>query len=129
MPNFKELERLNLPTYKFAVFGSGPMAVRGLRKLNDIDVIAKSDLWEELALKHGIDNKEKGLIKIGEIEIFKSWTKLDVFVDELIDIADLFNGIRFVKLKYVLEWKRNMGRPKDLEDIKLIEDYLEGENV
>lgn len=44
---------------------------------------------------------------------------------ELIKNADILNGIRFVKLEKVLEWKKAFNRPKDQEDIKLIEKFLD----
>jgi hypothetical protein len=42
----------------------------------------------------------------------------------LVDTADIIEDIRFVKLEHVLNWKRMMGREKDLKDIGLIETYL-----
>ena len=38
-----EVKRLNLPKDKFAIFGSGPIAIRGLREARDIDLIVKKD--------------------------------------------------------------------------------------
>jgi len=44
MKYLNELKELNLPKESFAVFGSGPMAVRDMREINDLDLIVKSDL-------------------------------------------------------------------------------------
>ena len=48
MDNFKkqlaELKKLNLPNDKYAVFGSGPLAIYGIRDSEDIDIIVKSEL-------------------------------------------------------------------------------------
>ena len=128
MKRFKELlsqlKRLNLPNEQYAVFGSGPLAIRGLRESNDIDIIVKPRLWKELIKKYPVYNKEKLSIKVGDIEIFNNWLPWIKDSETLIDDADIFNGIRFVKLKYVLIWKKAFGREKDKEDIRLIEDYL-----
>lgn len=35
----EKLKRLNLPSEQYAIFGSGPMAVRDLKEANDIDLI------------------------------------------------------------------------------------------
>lgn len=40
-----ELQSLKLSTEKFAIFGSGPIAVRGIRESEDLDIIVKQDLW------------------------------------------------------------------------------------
>ena len=60
---------------------------------------------------------------IGNIEIFNNWLPFKD-INVLIDSADIIEGFRFVKLEYVLEWKKFLGREKDLIDIKLIENYL-----
>ena len=63
-------------------------------------------------------------MQVGEIEVFKDWKPWFDDINELIDTADIIDGIRFVKLKYVLEWKSAMGRDKDREDVKIILEYL-----
>lgn len=117
-----KLKKLNLPIDKYAVFGSGPIAIRGIRDSKDIDVIVKQDLWRELIKKYPKENKD--LIKIGLIEFSPEWFPEFKNINELIDNADVLNGIRFVKLKYVLEWKKKKAREKDKRDVKLIEKYL-----
>jgi hypothetical protein len=46
-------------------------------------------------------------------------------VNRLIEEADVIDGIRFVKLADVIDWKKTQCREKDLYHVKLIEDYLE----
>ena len=52
MSKFKELlkkvKELNLPQNQYAIFGSGPLAIRGIRDSNDIDLIVKKKLWNKL---------------------------------------------------------------------------------
>ncbi len=124
-----ELRSLGLPPDDFVVFGSGPMMVRGLRQSRDLDVLARGPAWEK-AWGAG----ERGRSKMGDraavffggdIEVFDSWGPGDWDIDELIDGADVIDGIRFATLDNVLKWKRRVGRPKDLEDIRLVERYLE----
>jgi hypothetical protein len=122
MKFIEELKKLNLPTDQFAIFGSGPLAIRKLRESYDLDIVVKSELWEELIKKY--KPKKDNLIKIGSIEIYKDWLPWFSNVNKLIDDADVIDGLRFVKLKYVLKWKKVMNREKDRKDIKLIEEYL-----
>jgi len=116
-----KLKKLNLPNEDYAVFGSGPLAIRGIRKSEDIDIIVKPKLWEKLAKKYSQENEK--LIKIGSIEVYKNWLPWFKGINKLIDDADIFENIRFVKLKYVLAWKREYNREKDKKDIQLIEQH------
>ncbi|MEK6816274.1 MAG: hypothetical protein AABY09_01560 [Nanoarchaeota archaeon] len=54
MNHLKELKNLKLPKDKFAVFGSGSMAIRGLRENKDIDIIVKEGLWKKLSVKYEV---------------------------------------------------------------------------
>ena len=118
----KAVERLRLPKNQFAIFGSGPLSVRNLREANDVDLIVKEPLWNELSHRYSV--MEKRLIKIGETEIYKDWKPWFKDVNLLIDSADIINGYRFVKLQYLLQWKKEMNREKDKVDIKIINDFL-----
>ena len=60
---------------------------------------------------------------MGEIEIWKDWMPLTDNVDALIDDADIIEGIRFVKLKDIINLKKIQNREKDIKDIQLIEQY------
>lgn len=124
-----ELKALKLLTGQYAIFGSGPLAIRNLRDAGDIDIIVTQELWEKLAKRYPQTVKEtiKGpvtSINIGHIEIYRDWLNLTPKVKELIDSADIINGLPFVKLDYVIEWKTFMGRDKDKNDLKLIKAYL-----
>ncbi len=118
----KAVERLRLSKDQFAIFGSGPLSIRNLREANDVDLIVKEELWDELSKKYSV--MEKKLIKIGETEIYKDWKPWFDDVNILIDSADIINSYRFVKLEYLLKWKKEMNRDKDIIDIKIIDDFL-----
>lgn len=130
----EELKKLNLPKEKFAVFGSGPMAIRNLRESRDIDIIVTQEVWNKLAEKYPISSKERaegGIMKkiqVDEIEIYGDWPPFES-VEKLIKEADIINGFRFVKLGKVLLWKKYLNREKDRQDILLIEEYLESRAI
>ncbi|PIU33268.1 hypothetical protein COY29_01795 [Candidatus Woesebacteria bacterium CG_4_10_14_0_2_um_filter_39_14] len=122
----KELENFGLPKDKFAIFGSGPMGIRGLRKVRDLDLVVMSEIWQELAKKYQVKKVKKGekIFLSKNIEIRqRPNTKLNA--DKLIGQADIFDGIRYVKLKNVIEYKEKLKRVKDLKDIELIKKYLQ----
>lgn len=66
----EELKKLNLPLGKYAIFGSGPLAIRGLRENNDIDIIVTDELWQNLTKKYKKFIVESNHIRIGHISIF-----------------------------------------------------------
>jgi hypothetical protein len=128
-PLFQKLTMINLPSTDYAVFGSAPMWLHGLKELNnDVDIIARGAVWQ-LATELGevVKAPTKGeVIKLfdGTIEVYNVWAPGDWDTDELIDTAEEVDGIRFVNLENVKKWKINYGREKDLQHVKLIDDYL-----
>lgn len=127
-PVIKKLLSLNLPPDDYAIFGSGPLFAHGITdRLGDLDVVARGKAWKK-ALKLGrAETPPSGaskLIKLyeGKIEIFSGWYGWDV--NELIDTAEVIEGLRFVNLESTLKWKKQSGRPKDKKHVKLIEAYL-----
>lgn len=129
MTIFEKVKTLNLPVGQFVVFGSGPLTAHGIRESRDIDLLVTSSLYKEL--KHaGWEEKEwpSGgcyLVK-DEIEADDSWHYGDYnpAPSEVIAKAEIVEGVPFAPLTEVLKWKQAYGRPKDLDDIRLIEDYL-----
>lgn len=132
MENLQELlsefKKLNLPDGEYAVYGSGPLAVRGIRDVHDLDVIVSNSLYRRLRDRY-MEDEEKERIKIGKIEIYPPWgwspEIKDLEMEEVISQAELIKGVRFTKLEDILDFKKRMGRPKDLKDIQLVNDYLE----
>jgi hypothetical protein len=46
---FDEVKALNLPRGDFAIFGSGPLIVRGIIPAsNDLDIICRGEAWDEV---------------------------------------------------------------------------------
>jgi hypothetical protein len=119
------LDALGLPRESYAVFGSGPMGVRGLRESGDLDIIVAPALWAELAGRYPIRHKAEGAaVVIGDIEVWDSWHPAAGPPADLIAGAEEIRGYRFVGLDKVLEWKAASDRPKDRADAELIRRYL-----
>ncbi|MFC1638698.1 hypothetical protein ACFL26_00305 [Patescibacteria group bacterium] len=123
------LKSVGMPPEDFAVFGSGPMCARGLRDCGDLDVVARGAAWDiarEKGAPHAATTSgdEAYAFADGGIEIMQGWFLGDWDTDGLIDTADVIDGVRFVRLEHVLEWKRRMGRDKDRRDIETLERYL-----
>jgi hypothetical protein len=122
MRYLEELKDLDLPQDQYAVFGSGPMAIRGMRPNEDIDIIVSNELWKRIEGDHRKD--DRGMVALSEhIETSNSVPYVDDAEAWIAD-ADVIDGIRYVRLVRMLEWKKKMGREKDMRDIELILDYM-----
>lgn len=126
-----KVKELRLPEESYIVFGSCPMALAGIRESSDIDMLVSDDVFEALR-KQGwrILNKggnDKPLTQ-EEFEAHKSWnfSSYQPTLEQLLETATIIEDIPFASLEEVRKWKASSGRPKDLEDIRLIDDYLLG---
>ncbi|MCL2739921.1 MAG: hypothetical protein FWE47_01825 [Oscillospiraceae bacterium] len=122
-----ELIELNLPRDDFALGGSCPLVIRGLKeKNNDIDIIVTSKLWSELAKKYpitiiDINGEKRELIAIGNIEAILNPAGIGESED-IVGRADTICGYKFVTLDDVITWKEYLNREKDIVDIKLVKE-------
>jgi hypothetical protein len=128
---FQKLKELKLPLKEYAVFGSGPMGIRDLREINDIDIIITEKIFNEYLdkpewkIRNVYKNNEcfRRLINNNNIEMWRDWyTNWDV--EKMIQEAEIIDNIPFVRLNYVVKWKNFLSREKDIEDVKLIEKFL-----
>ena len=118
------LRALGLSEGQYLIWGSGPLAMRGLRLGRDVDLLVTRDVWEKLAQKHEVGGEKKNVILLREVEVWGDCMNLTGRVDEMIEDCDWIEGFPFMKLGYVVEWKRWLGREKDLRDVALIEEHL-----
>ena len=130
---FEELKKLNFPADDFIVIGSGIMAAKNIREAYDLDIVVSEALFEKCKTEGW---ELKPWTKVGTQG--KSWLKngitdlmLEVMSgDELLDLKALkkegekINGIWFISLKQLIRFKTAYGRPKDFDDIVMIEEYL-----
>jgi len=125
-----KVKSLNLPTNSYIVFGSCPLAAAELREANDIDLFVSKELFKNLGqsgwqeLQKSADNKP---LVYDVFEAHPNWnfSSYKPTLQQLLATADLIDGIPFASLQEVRKWKASSGRPKDLEDIKLIDKFIE----
>ncbi len=124
---FDLLRSLELPAGDYAVFGSGPLIVRGIvEAANDLDVLARGAAWKK-AQGHGelvyLSEHDVEVVSCfdGVVTIGTEWAIGEFDVDELIDTAEIIDGLPFVPLEHVVLYKQVAGRPKDLLHLELLE--------
>lgn len=126
MKFIEELRNLNLPVSQYAVFGSGPLAIRGLRENNDIDIVVSPDLFHKLSKEY--PNRGHGLALSQNVDAFVNWDFVSMKPEDILSHSEIIDGISFAKMELVLELKKRMNRDKDISDIKLIEEYIINQN-
>lgn len=127
---FDDFKALNFPAGEYVLFGSAPMCVRGLKDCkHDLDVLVTEKLWNDCIkngweLRKALNTGSHFLYKNG-IELWREWKPGDWDVKQLIVEAESIDGMYFVKLETVLQWKKIANREKDQDHIKIIEKFLQ----
>jgi len=128
---FKKIREIGLLLGEYVIFGSGPMCILGLKECHDLDILVIEDVFEEYKKKPDwkfVEFERNGrqveFLEKENIELYKNWGPGKWDDEKLIKEAELIDGLPFVKLEYVIKWKKISGREKDLNDIELIKEYL-----
>lgn len=126
---FERLRGLQLPVGEFVIFGSGPLVVRGVIEAgHDLDVLCRGPAWEAVCAlappqpsAWGVDlvNLDEGRLTFGT-----RWAIGEVDTDELIETAEIIDGLPFARLQHVIAYKRLSGRPKDLDHLAALDRAL-----
>ena len=104
----------------YAVFGSGPLAVRKIiPTCNDLDVLCRRDTWaavNQIGAAEFLPAYGVTVISLfdGAITFGTKWGIGDFDVDELIDTAEVIEALPFVRLKHVVSYKTIRSSAKDL---------------
>lgn len=129
LEQLEELKTLNLPEDQYIIWGSGVLAIRGIREASDVDIIVSKNCWNNLIKKYPVQGSKLNLLKIGNIEIWKDCMNLTDKVDQMIIDKDIIEGYPFMKLEYTIEWKTFLNREKDKKDILLLEKILKNSGL
>lgn len=126
----RELVALNLEPDQFVIFGSAPLLVHGLRTtIRDIDVVARGEVmaWARQTGTRGVgaySGDPVWQLSGGRLQFSAGWITSLWSSDDLIERAEVIDGLRFARLRDVLQYKMELYRPKDLVDIARIRAYL-----
>ena len=129
---FNRLRELNLPHGEYAVFGSGPLAIRDIIECQDLDVIVTNELFSKLRQDSRFVTKRKDkdiYLDYDGIEIWCTWAPGEWDIEELIVGAETIDELPFVLLGFVIIFKIMHGREKDWEHLKLLGDYWIREGI
>jgi len=126
---FDALKQIALPQGDFAVFGSGPLIVRGIIPLaNDLDVVCRGPAWDHAYRRGTITHLDQQDVEVvsfldGRITVGRSWAYGEPDINDLIDTAELIRDLPFVRLQHVIAYKTIAGRPKDRDHLKVLSQW------
>lgn len=134
MDIYKKLESLNFPKGEYVVVG-GAMTAHNLRDAHDLDILVTPNLYRTL-LNSGeyvqcvceqCMQTSRLMLKGVDVDILPNFMFGSYIGDtrSLIENADMINGFPFIKLSEFIKFKKELGKPKDIEDIGLMTEYLE----
>ncbi len=129
MDIFKKLKELNFPSGEYVVVGSGALAARDLREANDLDIVVTRKLFTLLRDSGSYKEVAKHnmmFLQADDVEIIPQldWDAYQTVVEEAIKTADIINGFPFLNIPETIKFKTALGREKDFQDIKLLQDFL-----
>jgi hypothetical protein len=129
------VRRLDLPAGQYAVFGSGPIVVRGLREGADIDLVVTPELyarlrdtpeWTPRPRADGGETLARDDFDVMERLEFPGYVG---DVPGMIADAERIDGVPFVRLPELRRFKAALNRPKDHVDLDLIDTALARERT
>jgi len=120
---FEKFRKLGLPQQDYAIFGSGPLAIRGvIHSCNDLDVLCRGKFWEDvqrLGESTYLPEYDVTIVTLadGDIGFGTTWGIGEVDVDELIDTAEMIDGLLFARLEYVVRYKMKRKNKRDKQHL------------
>jgi hypothetical protein len=127
-----KVKALGLPEGSYIVFGSCPLAALGLREANDIDMVVSPECHAMLRARgwqERVKSPSDHPLVHDVFEVHQTWRfgVKDQSLEALLADAQLVDGVPFASIEAVRTWKTASGRPKDLQDIALIDAYSWGQ--
>jgi hypothetical protein len=123
-----EIKELNIPLDKILIAGSATLSLYGIRENKDLDLSISKSLFQihekDKRFKHGVADSGSKILSYKHIDVHNNNWPFKESVEEELKNCLVVNEYHFYSLYRLLEWKEIVNRPKDQEDIKLINEFL-----
>ncbi|HNP89232.1 MAG: hypothetical protein BWY24_00767 [Microgenomates group bacterium ADurb.Bin219] len=129
----KELLIFDLNPENCVIIGSGILQALKIRKSNDIDLVVTGEKYQELQKTGQFEvkiNRNNEILDNGLLEIGTDWFVLgeSYDFDKLKKNLVIVSGQRYITLDFLYRvkesWRKDgEARPKDLDDLNLIDEY------
>jgi len=126
--HINELKKLELPLNRMLIVWSGTLALFGIRSNKDIDLWVANDVFKKMSKhKDFVPVRKHGRLfyetKNGYIEATNSMLCTKEPIEKYLKRAIIIDGFHFKSVTDIINWKKCMGRSKDLNDIKQLEKF------
>ena len=116
----KILKDMNLPISEYWVTSGAGLVIHGVKETTrDIDLGCTTNLVEHFikkGCKYRVAKDNTKIVQVNdEVEILENW-----LVDEIV----FLDGLPVGSLESIKKQKAELGREKDIKDIRLIDEYL-----
>ncbi|MEG1256126.1 hypothetical protein [Clostridium sp.] len=116
----KILKDIDLPLSEYWITSGAGLVIHGVKKsTNDIDLGCTTNLIEHFlkkGCKYRVAEDNSRIMEITDtIEILENW-----FVDEI----EFIDGLPIGSLESIKTQKTELGREKDIKDIRIIDEYI-----
>lgn len=129
-----KLQTIGLSPENSVVIGSGILQALKIRKSKDIDVVASNEIYNSLK-KSGkftvSENHGREILKNDIFEIGTDWNVLGkpYRFEDFVKDSVIIDGVRYITLDFLYKAKRSWvnggyARPKDIQDVQLMKEYL-----
>ncbi len=114
------LREMNLPLSEYWITSGAALVMHGVKETTrDIDLGCTTSLVEQYidkGCKYKAANDNTRIVEVSdEIEVLENW-----FVDKV----EVIDGLPVGSLESIKKQKLELGREKDINDIKLIDEYI-----
>lgn len=133
---FNELRELDLLIGEYLIIASGPLGIRHLREMSDVDLKVSDKLWNELSKKYEVFYDDCKVMKLRLSENIEAMCEASFAgrnqdgpkIEEQLKNAEIIDNLPFENIQTTLFWKRRSTREKDKKDVESIERWLEENN-
>lgn len=122
----KTLEKYNLNKDDYIILSTGSLVLRGIKEeAHDIDLAVSNDLMEHLLTHYDCELE----VRLDDFDVYILNDELN-FSTHYYDVPfDIIDGYNIQALDSVIELKKSLNRSNDIEDLKLIDNYLKLGNI
>lgn len=118
------VKRLGLPHGSYVVIGGGVLEALHLRETNDVDLVVSEHVYTQYHKKgwrEYVQDDGKRVLSHHGYQLMLTYVGKSL--KDLAAHAFLLHGVRFMSVSDLIACKKAVGREKDLEDVRLLQEF------